>query len=275
MFVTFLLLSIVAFVDSTPQFGFGGFGNSQNCLGSRCNQNNLGGGGFGGFGGFGGGFGGFGGYGGLGGFGGHSQNCAGSQCNQNNFGKKKREAVVDGDIEDELNDTKSEEITHLTELPTPNVEGNVSDTDAKEAEEQVSRIEDDNVSTDDTKAKLTEISFFEEMDPYTVVVEPLLGDMVDTSAVLETLGDDLVEAFVHEVELEEEIDRAEEVLDAELETLLESRSFDLEPTKTSENVDVSEAVDVVSVEPEETSTGGIDETTEEQKNMTEEVTGLI
>jgi len=184
--------------------------------------------------------------------------------------------VVDGDIEDDLNDTKSEELTHLTEeLHIPNVDGNVSDANAIEAEEQDSPIEDDKVSTDDTKAKLTEISLFEEMDPYTVVVEPLLGDMVDTSAVLETLGDDLVEAIVQEVELEEEIDRAEEVLDTELEDILESRSSDLEATKSSKNVDVSKTEYVLSVEPVETSSGGTDETTLDRKNTMDEVISLI
>merc|ERR1712098_478462 len=89
MAVISVLFVTLALVNATPQFGFGGFGNSQNCLGSRCNQNNLGGGGFGGFGG------GFGSFGGFGQNFGHAQNCVGSQCNQNNFGKKKREVPLD------------------------------------------------------------------------------------------------------------------------------------------------------------------------------------
>merc|ERR1712240_255060 len=133
--------------------------------------------------------------GGLGGFGpnfgSYSQNCAGSQCNQNNFGKKKREAVQDGDSEDDLIIAKSEALTHLSEeLDIPNVDKNVPDTNTEEAEEQVS---------------------------------PVMEDKVDTSAVLGIVGDGDDEALVEEVE--EERDGAEEVLDTELETILESGKF--------------------------------------------------
>merc|ERR1711962_981539 len=170
MFVTFPLLSTVAFVDSTPQFGFGGFGNSQNCLGSRCNQNNLGGGGFGGF------RGGFGGYGGgFGGFGqnfGHAQNCVGSQCNQNNFGKKKREALVDEDTEPlEIDGVgKSEEPTHsMNERPIPNGEKNTEDD-----KNRISLVDDHQASTDDADIKLTN-SVFDGRDSDIVLMKPLRG----------------------------------------------------------------------------------------------------
>merc|ERR1712240_618026 len=177
--VVFLLFSIVVLVDSTPQFGFGGFGGFGFGLTVTTKVRTKT----------------------------SSQNCAGSQCNQNNFGKEKRE-VVQGEVsEDDLGVTKSEALTHLLEeLNIPNVDKNVPDTNTEEAEEQVS---------------------------------PVMDDKVDISAVLGTVEDGGDEALVEEVE--EERDGAEEVLDSELETILESGTLN------------SEAVHVLAVEPKETS----------------------
>merc|ERR1719228_576561 len=267
MVVVFLLFVFLALVDSTPQFGFGGFGNSQNCLGSRCNQNNLGGGGFGGF------RGGFGGYGGFGQNFGHAQNCVGSQCNQNNFGKKKREAVVDADTEHLQSDGDgvgtSEESTHsMKKLPTPLVDMNVSDTNTEDAEDRMSPVDDDQVSTDDTEFKLSENSALDEVDSDIVVLNPLRGDAGN-----KIVEDGSEEALVEEFELEEEVERAEEVLNLELETILDSAGWDSEKTITHENVAASEAEDtledannIISIEPEETiSASSIDKTTLELK----------
>jgi len=260
MVVIFHLFVSLALVDSTPQFGFGGFGNSQNCLGSRCNQNNLGGGGFGGFrGGFGGYGGGFGGFGGFGQNFGHAQNCVGSQCNQNNFGKKKREALVDGDTENLQSGGigKSEEPTHyMKDLRIPNVEKNT-----KDAENRISSV--DQVSTEDADIKLTN-SVFDEVDSDIVLMKTLRGD-TGNRIVEDGSEEDLVEEF----ELEEEVERAEKVLNLELETILDSAGWDSEKIKTHENVAASEAEDeletannIVSIEPEETiSASSIDKTT--------------
>merc|ERR1712098_311066 len=259
MAVISVLFVTLALVNATPQFGFGGFGNSQNCLGSRCNQNNLGGGGFGGYGG------GFGGFGGFGQNFGHAQNCVGSQCNQNNFGKKKREVLVDEDTEPLEIDgvSKSEEPTHsMNERLIPNVEKNTED-----AENRISPVDDDQFSTDDADITLTN-SVFNGGDSDIVFMKPLRGDAGN-----KIVEDGSEEALVEEFELEEEVERAEEVLNLELETILDSAGWDSEKTKTHENVAASEAEDVLeaannilSIEPEETiSASSIDKTTLELK----------
>ena len=70
-----IFLALFACVLPLPQ--------TQNCVGSQCNQNNN-----------------FGGFGFIGGFplgafgGGATQNCFGSQCNQNNFGKRAAQSPI-------------------------------------------------------------------------------------------------------------------------------------------------------------------------------------
>jgi len=260
MVVIFHLFVSLALVDSTPQFGFGGFGNSQNCLGSRCNQNNLGGGGFGGFrGGFGGYGGGFGGFGGFGQNFGHAQNCVGSQCNQNNFGKKKREALDEDTEPLEIDGVgKSEEPTHsINERPIPKVE--------KNTENRISPVNDHQVSTDDTDIKLTNSVF--EVDSDNVLKKHLSRD--NGNKIVE---DGSEEALVEEFELEEEVEKAEQVLNLELETILDSAGWDSEQTKTHENVSseaedaVKAANNIVSIDSDQTiSASSIDKTTLELK----------
>merc|ERR1712226_1385660 len=74
-----ILLFLLAAMQSSPQFGFG---NSQNCVGSQCNQNNIGISGEGQGGGF-------------RSFRGNRQFCVGGQCSKNVLDKKKRSVLTE------------------------------------------------------------------------------------------------------------------------------------------------------------------------------------
>merc|ERR1712226_79166 len=102
-----ILLFLLAAMQSSPQFGFG---NSQNCVGSQCNQNNIGisGGGQGG---------------GFRRFRGNRQFCVGSQCNQNIAGDSgrlggHRQFCVGGQCSKNVLDKKKRSVTEVVTQDT-------------------------------------------------------------------------------------------------------------------------------------------------------------
>merc|ERR1719309_1308909 len=145
----------------------------------------------------------------------------------------------------------------MNEHPIPKVEKNTED-----AENLISPVDDYQVSTDDTDIKLTNSVF--EVDSDNLLNKHLSGD--NGNKIVE---DGSEEALVEEFELEEEVEKAEEVLNLELETILDSEGWDSEQTKTHENVAASEVEDeleaannIVSIEAEETiSASSIEKTT--------------
>merc|ERR1712002_1048986 len=156
------------------------------------------------------------------------------------------------------------------ELPTPDVDEDLSNTVTTDVEAVQRTVPiDDEIPVDVAESKLPESSSLEE----SVMVEPLRGNLGDSTAVLETVEDGSEETLVEEEELSEEVEIAEEVLDTELETILVS-VLDSDGGSASIGADLLEAEDTVEVkdkvfvEPEETiSTSGIKITLEPKETL--------